>query len=519
MPRLAFKPDASFFRKIALGAVGARAVASDLEERGHRIVELERGSTDTKLWKEVKRKRVRIPDLVCTRCGVRIESRAKTKAELSMSHSPTDAERSWDFGMVRSDWIAFPVCKPVAEAYWSNGRLNEDASYWRERNWVRWEAEGRINYFTVSAFKKVAPDRKSTKGVTEASETTIGWRATFSSRDGNVEPAEGAKVKVRRHSDGHVHTWTVRKGHRVQVSAGDEVRINQLLAAAVRATPDKDLKCSGSLPKGHLSKLIASRERTQRFTGVKLARMLKDKALAKDIRELSSDPEEDVYIRLEGASYLCAVAGESPDKAFRPFLEDGVEPETRLEAVIAVGETGTAEAVAMLSTLLDGADTPYYLRSAAAWSLGRIGDEPSRERLVKAFADVDRKIREEALEGLVSLGGDALPSLLEGIREENDDIAAGCAETLRQYGRLPDGMVDDLMKQADGKNPPKWAVWLLGHLPRQNVAAGVATLQERRPDLHYAITLLWSFVESWISRNWELRPGPQVSEKGGVYES
>ena len=73
MPRLSFKPDASFFRKIAIGAVGARAVAKDLSRHGHKMVELERGSTDTKLWKDVKRKRVRIPDLVCF--AVRTENR------------------------------------------------------------------------------------------------------------------------------------------------------------------------------------------------------------------------------------------------------------------------------------------------------------------------------------------------------------------------------------------------------------------------------------------------------------
>ena len=89
MPRLALKPDSSFFRKIAMGAVGTRTVCGDLAHRGHELVELERGSLDTKLWKDVKRKRVRIPDLVCCRCGIRVESRAKTKAELSVSHSVT----------------------------------------------------------------------------------------------------------------------------------------------------------------------------------------------------------------------------------------------------------------------------------------------------------------------------------------------------------------------------------------------------------------------------------------------
>src|SRR5258708_10429184 len=110
MPRLALKPDSSFFRKIAIGAIGSRAICTDLSSHGHNMVELERGSTDTKLWKEVKRKRVRIPDLVCTLCGQRAENRAKTKAELSMSHSPTDQERPWDFVIVEADSTGFPVC-------------------------------------------------------------------------------------------------------------------------------------------------------------------------------------------------------------------------------------------------------------------------------------------------------------------------------------------------------------------------------------------------------------------------
>ena len=96
MPPLALKPDSSFFRKIALGAIGSRHVAQDLDRLGHQIAELERGAMDTKLWKDVKRKRVRIPDLVCKRCGLRVESGAKTKAELSLSHSLTAQERAWD---------------------------------------------------------------------------------------------------------------------------------------------------------------------------------------------------------------------------------------------------------------------------------------------------------------------------------------------------------------------------------------------------------------------------------------
>ncbi|GAI18875.1 unnamed protein product, partial [marine sediment metagenome] len=165
MARLALKPDASFYRKIAIGAIGTRAVCADLAEHGHEMVELERGSTETKIWKDVKRKRVRIPDLVCKRCGLRVECRAKTgKPEIAVSHSHTDAERAWDYGMVDDDRIAFPVCEAAAEEYWSSGRLRDFSSYWRERNWVNWRPVGKINYFAVGALRSAPPDASTTKG-------------------------------------------------------------------------------------------------------------------------------------------------------------------------------------------------------------------------------------------------------------------------------------------------------------------------------------------------------------------
>ena len=112
--RNAFKTNASFFRMLALGAVGAQTVQQHLNELGHRTIELERGALSTKIWRDVKRKRVRIPDLCCTSYGVRIESRAKTSPDLRMSHSTGDAERAWDYGMLDSDWGR--ISNPVAGA-------------------------------------------------------------------------------------------------------------------------------------------------------------------------------------------------------------------------------------------------------------------------------------------------------------------------------------------------------------------------------------------------------------------
>lgn len=513
MPRLALKPDFSFFRKVALGAVGSRYVAKDLDRLGHRIFELERGAMDTKLWKEVKRKRVRIPDLVCKYCGLRVESRAKTRTELSMSHSLTDHERAWDFGMVGADVIAFPVCAAENEVQWNVGRLKEPISYWHERNWTGWHPQGKVNYVRVARFRAVPQDSATTKGVTEGSETSVIWKALFSRRDGFVEAVRSRKITIVRTSDGHRHTQTVPKPLQIVVSRGETVTLNQIIASRVSPEKDHDLRCPGVLPEGRLSDLLASRERTQRFTGAKLARLRQDGSLGTTIAGLQSDQEEDMYIRLEAASYLVAIRGSRAEDLFAPYLANP-DQQIQLETVIALGEAGTDECVRMLSTILDDSERPYFLRSAAAWCLSRIGGAEACGRLVQAFGDVDRNLREEALEGIVALGPDSVPVLLSGLQEVDPAIAAGCAEALRQHGNLSSATVLSICEQLASKEPSVWTVWLAGHLPKERMASAVANLQQTAPELHYAITLLWCFVESWIARHWELQPGADHPLRG-----
>lgn len=517
MPPLSFKPDSSFFKKIALGAVGSRHVAQDLERLGHQIVELERGAMDTKLWKDVKRKRVRIPDLVCKRCGLRIESRAKTKAELSMSHSLSAHERAWDFGMVDTDVIAFPVCRKDKdqEKQWCIGRLKEQISYWHERNWIELHPQGKVNYIRVDQFRAVPYDKASTKGVTEGSETSILWKSRFSRRDGLVEAVRGQKITIARVRDGHRHTQTVPASMQILVKCGDKVAFNQIIASRVRPEVDNDLRCSQELTDCQLLQLLASRERTQRFTGVKLARLRRRRSdsLAQAIASLEGDQEEDVYIRLEASAYLVAVCDVRPEDLFMPYLEH-LDQQTRLEAVISLGEAGTHGCVRMLGTILSDAECPYFARSAAAWSLSQIGDAEACRCLVQAFRDVDPNLREEALEGIVSLHSDAVPLLLFGLQEADPVTAAGCAEALRQHGALPADAIGALAAQLAGEKPSRWAVWLAGHLPRECLAGTVADLQETAPELHYAITVLWSFAESWIARHWELQPSANFPHIG-----
>ena len=135
-------------------------------------------------------------------------------------------------------------------------------------------------------------------------------------------------------------------------------------------------------PRNHIAVLLQSRERTQRFTGVKLARLLRDTQHTPVIEQLTQDAEEDIYIRLR--EWLILLQSRSRD--FMVYLKGcftSPDQQTQLEAVIAIGEAATSEAVALLSEILDRPDQLYFLRSAAAWCLGQIGGEAAITKLVQ----------------------------------------------------------------------------------------------------------------------------------------
>jgi hypothetical protein len=415
--------------------------------------------------------------------------------------------------MVDSDLIAFPFCAVEEEGEWSGGSLYGAVSYWRENNWVRWATRGRINYFRVATFRSALHARSRTKGAEEGSESVISWDAIFSSRCGIVDAVDPAtqRVTIRRSLDGHRHTWRV-GAKQIVVTPGQQVEQNEIIACAVAPTLRDDLVCPGRRPRDHVATLLASRERTQRFTGVRLARLDAERAYSGVVHSLAQDAEEDIYVRLEAVSYLASVMQEPADVLFGPFL-NGQDQQVQLESAIALGECGSNEAIESLCNIVQDPKRPLFLRSAAAWSLSQTRTETASRQLVQAFAEVSTRLREEALDGLAAIGSAAIPALLEGLRHSDDTISAGCAEVLRRYQLPTKDVVETLVRELESGSPQPWVVWLIGHLPREHFASSVASLQEVRPELHYAVSLLWSFVESWIARRWELRPIARMLEQ------
>lgn len=159
MAQRSFKTDESFLEKLAIGAIGTQKVIEDLKHQGHVPVELERGSTGYKIWKTIKIKRVRVPDILCVNSGIRVESRAKTNLVISMSHSSADETRGWDFGLKDEDFAALVVCEKSGEGP------------------VDWLADNNVQYIKISDLRKALEDNKviqeKPKGAEEGFESRL----------------------------------------------------------------------------------------------------------------------------------------------------------------------------------------------------------------------------------------------------------------------------------------------------------------------------------------------------------
>lgn len=193
LPR-SFKTDESFLEKIAMGATGTRRTFEDLRQQGHDPLELERGSMSFKIWKAIKIKRVRVPDILCLRCGHRVESRAKTKLAITMSHSLSVQERGWDFGLDDDDRVALVSCERIGPAPLD----------WRASPFVQYiRVESLRETFKAGVVKVVRP-----KGAQEGFEIQVTWPAAIASSAGVVEQVEPHLIRYRKKDGGR--TTTVR---------------------------------------------------------------------------------------------------------------------------------------------------------------------------------------------------------------------------------------------------------------------------------------------------------------------
>ena len=320
---MSFKTKNSFLRFLSMGAIGVRRTMDRLRARGFEPIELERYCSANKIW-ATKIKRLRLPDLLCVKTGIRVEVRAKTNLKIRVSDAPDNPDRVWDAGLRDDDIIAFIAC------FGTDGGLQPAAD---------------AVYFTVSALRQSA-DRSwlgRPKSASEGAERDRTWPATVPTRDGTVLEVTPDKLTVRKHASAGrtAERYTYRtRGHSVYVSPGDSFTGSTTIIAGAppaladlsacltrRYTPLDNLRVCNAI---------------DRYAAVKALRC-RDDARNRVIPALEDlmGREDEERIVLEAAGTAAALGSEFGQERIRHFVwdNDGL-PELRMEAVFILTELG-----------------------------------------------------------------------------------------------------------------------------------------------------------------------------------
>lgn len=480
--RRAYKSDVSFLEKISLGAVGTRKVFEDVTAQGHSPIELERGSMSFKIWKQIKIKRVRVPDILCINCDKRVESRAKTNLEITMSHSISTPERGWDFGLEDDDYIALVKCVKGGE---------------RPTDWV---AEDPVQYVEVgsmrAAYDKNLAFAEKPKGATEGFEIRVTWPSSLASDHGEVTLVNSQKIQYRGSTSGRIVTLLLSKRGTTlepRVRVGETVRKNQIVASVVPVV--QRFNCGKTTSTEYYLGMLDSTSLSDRYVSAKaLAHFTSDAAadaLAKTVR----NEREHIYVRLEAASSLLKMGHTEYLNFFKGLLSDQYL-ENRLECVIVLGEIDSDKSCDFLiGTLLDSNQHPE-IRAGAAWSLGELKNKKATEALVKVFNEVEKTIREEAARALMRFGDLYSKDIISLIPKSTEEERAGIAWALSKSGRFE---IRDLIPSMSDDEARKWIAWIIGTQDQAKYISQIEQLKRKDQEVYFAVTVLWKILSSWIA--------------------
>lgn len=480
VPR-AFKTDESFLEKIAMGATGTRRTFEDLSRQGHRPLELERGSMSFKIWKAIKIKRVRVPDLLCLSCGGRVESRAKTKLEITMSHSRSVRERGWDFGLDDADHVALVACQRVG-----TGPLE-------------WQAGTLVQYVRVAplrrAFRSNQVTHQRAKGAQEGFEVRVTWPAAIASADGVVEAVDRERIRYRKTGEDRVTGLRLQRG-RIRLSplvqAGDQVKAAQILASVVPAS--SSYPCAGGAGVEAYAELSRSTSLSDRYAAAKALGRFEDDAATKALLARVEDAREHVYVRVDAAAGLLRRGHRAGSEFLQATLRDEYL-ENRLEAVIVLGEVRGAEATRLLMGVLQDAEQHAEIRAGAAWSIGEIGSRDALPVLVESFKTLEPVIKVEAARALAKLARQHVDQVLNVLSASTVEERPGVAWALSKAGGF---RVEDLLPALVDEDARQWVTFIIGTQAKDVMLPGIEALADRDPQVYFAVTVLWKIIASWV---------------------
>jgi len=444
---MGFKVDTSFLRYLTMGAMGVRVVKDQLVSLGFRPIELERYCDSNKIWTQ-KVKRLRLPDLVCIKTGLRVEVRTKTNLSISMSDTPNNPDRAWDAGLRGEDVIAFIKCF--------------------DRDTVFTPADSAV-YFQVEDLKNSegSSNLGQAKSASEGAERTRTWPSIVSSRDGTVRDIIDDKLKVSWDADSNRpeknYTYTL-KGKNVYVSVSGKFKAESSIIAGA---PTSLTNLSSHLTRNYSPiNDLESIDTIDRYTAIKSIPHL-DNIPNNAIRLLEHllENEKDDRVALEAAGSATFLGSQSGQDLLSKFIWCNDErPDLRMEAVFILSELKN---LFSRQQLLQIASSDKFqsdeLRQAAVWGLGKSG--------LKAYKDlipfIDDDDGDVALHAISAFGSDTPETVIKDLTQKlaigNPRQAAASSKALTIISGHT--VIDTLVRAYNNKpEQPEWIIATLGQI-------------------------------------------------------
>lgn len=459
-----FKTDESFLEKISIGVIGTQQVFSVLQRQGHKPIELERGSMNYKIWKKIKIKRIRVPDILCVDNGIRVESRAKTKLEISMSHSSSDPDRGWDFGMKETDYVAIVICE-------KNGSEPVD-----------WIADNLVQFISIKALREAEKEQKvifvKPKGAEEGFEARINWPACIATSKGEI--IEIDKTIKYRTEEGRIKWVGLTKGGKrlsPLVKIGDKVQPNQILASVVNISqtiPDTIVNSNFFL--ANLSSLILS----ERYAAAKALSYFNEKKVISSLLNKLTDKDEHIYVKLEVAASLCRL-GADGYTFIRECLKD-TYLQNILEAVIVLAEIKTDTANKILcNVLLDESFDPE-IRAGAAWGLGEQQNKSALTSLIASFNSIDKNVKIEAARALGKLTSNYSNEILSAFNIATPNEMPGIAWALTKSNSIN---IYHFLDNLNSLEARQWISYIIGMQGEEKYISEIERLKNKDPEVYF----------------------------------
>lgn len=475
---MALKQDEDFLRFLTMGAASTAAVLDALSSvHGHRMVELERYATANKIWAS-KIKRLRLADLLCLDCGLRVEVRAKSKLAIRMSHSETPG-REWDAGLRDEDLVAF----------------------------VAWRQETRIpspchHFFQVGDMRATACHASlgPRKAASEGAERDMTWPATVPGRDGHIIDIDSAAGKARfRFATGRMQSYRLRpEGVPVHpyVSEGQHlIGGEQFLFGCVKSP--QAIHCPG--PQWNFRNSLDATDATDRYVAVKAAG-INGQAPAEEgcLMKIVENKGEDFRIRLEALGSLARMNPSAHVSELWEWISNfapGSKEEVALsmEGIFILSEQRSREALEALATLASDSMMQSEARSAAVWGLGAAGADDAG-RVLPFIADADDNVALHAIAGIGALDESLFGKLREMLLKGSDREASSACELLIEEGEPG---IRVLLEAAQSKGRASlWGKAALGRLSEadvRQVAAG-----HLNSNLEATLAPMWTEQSNWL---------------------